>query len=354
MTTDQLHVAIAQTAPVLLNRIATTERVVQWIDAAGETFDRESEAANDRADSSSAANDRADSAASGAAATPSKKRLVAFGESFLPGYPFWLCRTDAARFLAPDQQAIHARYVAEGVTIEDGHLDSICDAARGNRTAVVLGVMERPRDRGQTLYCSAVTILADGSIASVHRKLMPTYEERLAWGIGDGAGLRTHRLDPFTLGSLNCWEHWMPLARAALHAQGEDVHVALWPGGERLTRNITRFAALEGRSFVISAGGLLRPEDVPLDVPHRDDMLKAGETMFYDGGSAIAGPDGEWIVEPVVGEERLITAVLDHAEVRKQRQTFDPAGHYARPDVLQLHVDRRRQSPAAFRDNDDD
>lgn len=141
----------------------------------------------------------------------------------------------------------------------------------------------------------------------------------------------------------------MPLARAALHAQGENLHVALWPGCERNTREITRFIAVEGRSYVLSASTLIRAEDVPAGIPERERFAAAGE-VFYDGGSCIAGPDGRWVVEPVVGREELIVADLEIDAVRRERQNFDPAGHYSRPEVLQLTVDRRRQSAARFID----
>ena len=141
--------------------------------------------------------------------------------------------------------------------LEAGHLDAVCTAARTHDLTVVLGIVERAPDRGgHTLYCSVVTIRHDGSIGSVHRKLMPTYEERLCWGPGDGHGLRVHELGAFTLGSLNCWENWLPLARTALYAQGEDLHVAIWPGSRRNTEDITRFIAQEARSFVVSASSV--------------------------------------------------------------------------------------------------
>lgn len=134
----------------------------------------------------------------------------------------------------------------------------------------------------------------------------------------------------------------MPLARAALHAAGEDLHVMLWPGSRELTSEITRFAAREGRSYVVSAGALLRAADIPADMPLRDAMADA--ELLYDGGSCIAGPDGEWVVEPQCGSEELIVAELDPARVFEERQNFDPSGHYARPDVLRLGVNRRRLS----------
>ncbi|MEM7623997.1 MAG: carbon-nitrogen hydrolase family protein [Planctomycetota bacterium] len=330
-----MKVGIAQMAPVFLDRRATLAKVEVWI---------------------------ADAGALGC-------ELLAFGEALVPAYPVWLDRTDGARFESDYQKQMHARYLEQGVAIPaadprissgtpqsgtvgsepgtpGGDLAGVCEAAAAHGVAVVLGVAERALDRGgHSLFCSRVFIGGRGDdagrVLSVHRKLMPTYEERLCWAPGDGAGLVTHRVGAFTAGALNCWENWMPTARAALYAQGEDLHVMLWPGAARLTRDLTRFVAREGRSFVVSAGALIREQDLPADLPDREGIASPGEVL-YDGGSCIAGPDGKWVVEPVVGEERLITAEFDHATVLAERQNFDPAGHYARPDILSLTLDRRR------------
>ena len=147
--------------------------------------------------------------------------LVAFGEALVPGYPLWLSRTGGARFDDGDQKRLFARYADQAVDLGAGQLDPVREAAAAGGVAVVLGIIERPAERGgHSLFCSRVVIDEDGELLSVHRKLVPTYEERLVWGPGDGAGLVTHRVGGFTLGALNCWENWMPLARAALHAQG--------------------------------------------------------------------------------------------------------------------------------------
>lgn len=136
----------------------------------------------------------------------------------------------------------------------------------------------------------------------------------------------------------------MPLARAALYAQGEDIHVAVWPGGIHNTIDITRFIAREARSYVLSASGLMRKSDIHGDIPHLDTILANSPDILANGGSCIAGPDGEWVVEPCLDEERLIVATIDHQCIRAERQNFDPAGHYARPDVIRLTLDSQRQN----------
>ena len=187
---------------------------------------------------------------------------------------------------------------------------------------------------------------------SPHRKLMPTYEERLSWAPGDGHGLEVHQVGPFTVGGLNCYENWMPLPRAALYAQGEDLHVALWPGNLRNTEETTRFLAREGRSHVLAVSGLMRKSDVPAGSP-AEAMLGRCPDVLADGGSCIAGPDGACIVRPVTGVEDLLVATLDHRMVRRERQNFDQAGHYSRPDVTRLVVNRQRQAIASFSDHAD-
>lgn len=307
---DLLKVGIAQIAPVWLNRAKTLDKVANYVHQA---------------------------AAEGC-------QLVAFGEALVPGYPFWIERTDGARFNSPIQKEIHAHYLQQAVQIEAGHLQGVCQAAAQHHIAVILGCVERAPDRGgHSLYCSLVYVDVQGIVQSVHRKLMPTYEERLTWSPGDGHGLQVHQLGAFTVGGLNCWENWMPLARTTLYALGEDLHVAIWPGGSHNTKDITRFIALEARSYVISASGLMRKEDFPAETPHLEHILANSSDTLANGGSCLAGPDGKWVIEPVIDEERLITATIDHSRVRGERQNFDPVGHYARPDVLQLTVDRGRQ-----------
>lgn len=311
MSSTRLTVALAQIAPAWLDRQKTTDKIVHWIDKAG----RES----------------AD--------------LVCFGEALLPGYPFWVERTDGARFESEVQKALYAHYASQSIVVERGDLEPVQAACRTHGIACYVGTMERAADRGgHSLYCSMVYVDATGEIRSVHRKLVPTYEERLVWAMGDGHGLRTHSLGPFTVGGLNCWENWLPLARAALYGQGEDLHVAIWPGNRRNTEDITRFVARESRSFVVSVSGLMRKADIGNDLPHGDLLVATADDLMADGGSCVAGPDGEWLLEPVTGEEQLSIVELDQTRVLEERQNLDVAGHYSRPDVTRLMLDRQRQS----------
>lgn len=313
---DILKVGLAQMAPVWLNREQTLEKVCSFIeDAASKNCE-----------------------------------LVVFGEALIPGYPFWVERTDGARFNSKVQKEIYAYYLEQGVQIEAGHLDKVCALAKQKKITVVIGTVERAPDRGgHSMYCTLVYINNNGLITHTHRKLMPTYEERLVWSIGDGHGLRVQKLKNFTAGALNCYENWMPLSRATLYGQGEDLHIAIWPGGLRNTENITRFIAQESRSYVISVSGLMRKTDIPSNIPHADLILENSEEILADGGSCLAGPDANWIIEPQVNTEGVLTAEIDYARVREERQNFDPAGHYSRPDVTQLLVNRDRNSIVKFK-----
>ena len=317
MPSTTLTIGLAQIAPVWLLRDETIDKVVTWI----------ARAAADRC------------------------ALVVFGEALVPGYPFWIERTDGARFNSDDQKTLYAHYVQQAVCIEAGDLDPVCQAASKHSIAVYLGIMERAPDRGgHSVYATMVYISSSGVIESAHRKLVPTYEERLVWASGDGHGLTTHALGAFTLGGLNCWENWLPLARSALYAQGEDLHVAIWPGNVRNTQDITRFIACEARAFVASASGVMRRQDIPDGLPEVDLLRECADEVMADGGSCLAGPDGEWLIEPAAGRECLLVADIDHRHVLMERQNLDVAGHYSRPDVTRLVVNRQRQSTAEFTD----
>lgn len=308
---NTLKIAMAQIAPIWLNKHATLDKIKNAVEEAA-----------------------------------SKKcELVVFGEALLPGYPFWLALTGGAEWNTDLNKSLHAHYVRNSICIEEGDLDAICELAKINHMAVYLGIIERPLNRGgHSIYASLVYINELGQIKSVHRKLQPTYDERLTWAPGDGHGLKVHALKAFSLGGLNCWENWMPLPRAALYGQGENLHIAVWPGSDHNTKDITRFIARESRSFVVSVSALMRKSDFPENTPYLSEILKSAPECLANGGSCIAGPDGEWIVEPVINKEGLIIQTIDVNKVIEERQNFDPVGHYSRPDVTKLIVNTERQS----------
>ena len=270
--------------------------------------------------------------------------LIVFGEALLPGYPFWLALTGGAEWDKKVNKELHAHYARNAIQIEAGELNGICKLASENNIAIYLGIIERAKNRGgHSLYCSLVYVNEKGEIKSVHRKLQPTYDERLTWAPGDGNGLKVHPLKEFTVGGLNCWENWMPLPRTALYGLGENLHIAVWPGSDHNTKDITRFIARESRSYVISVSSLMTRNDFPKNTPHLDSILENAPEILANGGSCIAGPDGEWIVEPVLQKEGLIIQTIDFNRIYEERQNFDAVGHYSRPDVTKLIVNRERQ-----------
>lgn len=312
---NKLKVGLAQIAPVWLNKEQTLQKVKDSISEAAEKA----------------------------------VELLVFGEGLVPGYPFWLALVGGAEWNTKVNKELHAHYVANAITIENNDLAAICTMAKSHKMAIYLGVIERPKDRGgHSIYAALVYIDQKGEIQSVHRKLQPTYDERLTWASGDGHGLKVHPLKAFTVGGLNCWENWMPLPRTALYGQGEDLHVAVWPGSNHNTKDITRFIARESRSYVLSVSSLMSRSDFPKDTPHLEKILKNAPEVLANGGSCIAGPDGEWLVPPVIGEEGIIIKELDFNRVLEERQNFDPVGHYSRPDVTKLIINTERQSTVEF------
>ncbi|NND25111.1 MAG: carbon-nitrogen hydrolase family protein [Flavobacteriaceae bacterium] len=312
---NKLKVGLAQIAPVWLNKEQTLQKVKDSISEAAEKA----------------------------------VELLVFGEGLVPGYPFWLALIGGAEWNTKVNKELHAHYVANAITIENNDLAELCTMAKSHKMAIYLGVIERPKDRGgHSIYAALVYIDQKGEIQSVHRKLQPTYDERLTWASGDGHGLKVHPLKAFTVGGLNCWENWMPLPRTALYGQGEDLHVAVWPGSNHNTKDITRFIARESRSYVLSVSSLMSRSDFPKDTPHLEKILKNAPEVLANGGSCIAGPDGEWLVPPVIGEEGIIIKELDFNRVLEERQNFDPVGHYSRPDVTKLIINTERQSTVEF------
>jgi nitrilase len=283
-------------------------------------------------------------------------QLVAFGESWLPGYPEWL--SYGVRWGEQLPKTLFGRFSRNSVTLHGPEIQAIAEAAGRLGVVVVLGVSERDdRFSHGTLFNTIVFIDESGRVRNVHRKPVPTYFEKMVWGLGDASGLRV--LDSPTVGrvaGMLCWENWMPLARFVLHAQGEQIHVALWPDVPEFNVLATRSYAFEGRCFVVSAGTRLLGSDVP------DDLRDVGafgpepvddQRVLLKGGSTVAGPDGCVIATAALGDD-LLYADLDLDRIAGEQQIMDVAGHYNRPDLFQLSINGSPMPQVTFlRDADD-
>jgi predicted amidohydrolase len=255
--------------------------------------------------------------------------LAAFSETWLPGYPFWVDRNAPVSFTA--------RYLANAVEVPGPTTDRLCTAAQDAGTDVVIGIAERDAHTQGTVYATLLFVGSEGTILGRHRKLKPTYRERTAWGEGDGAGLTVYERPYGKISGLNCWEHNMLLPGYALIAQGTQVHVAAWPGMST-SRHLflSRAFASQAGAYVIDVGAILSPD-------HVADELK-GLAATYTGVSHIIDPRGEILAGPAEGET-ILTASGSLDRVRAAKVVCDAAGHYARPDVFQLHVNRSPRRP---------
>jgi len=306
-----VRVAVVQHAPVLLDREATLARGVELLGEA---------------------------ARAGA-------RLVSFPETWVPGYPEWLWRLRPGGDYGLTGE-IHARLLDSAVELDAGQLQPLQDAAREHGVTVLVGVHERDgRFSRGTLYNTAVLIGPDGTILNRHRKLVPTNAERMVWGQGDGSGLRVVATPVGRVGSLICWENYMPLARFTLYAQGLDFYVApTWDAGSGWVSSM-RHIALEGRCWVLGNGTAMRGRDVPADFPNREQLFPDEDDWFNPGDSVVVGPDGRIVAGPLRNEHGILYADCDPAAAAVGRRTLDVAGHYGRPDVFRLEVRTEPRPP---------
>ena len=256
-------------------------------------------------------------------------RLVLFPETFVPVYP----SSRWARSLAvwgEGGKELWARLAQASITVPSADTERIGSTAREHGIVLAVGINELD---GGTLYNTLLVFTPDGELALRHRKLMPTNHERMVWGLGDGEGLATIETDLGRVGGLICWENLMPLARAALYESGLDIYLAPTADDEEPWQRSIRHIAREARAFVLSCCVYQRASSYPADV-----AIAEGPDLLGRGGSAIVGPDGEYLAGPLWDEEGILFADLEPDQLFAERQRFDPAGHYSRPDVLRLQV----------------
>lgn len=285
-----------------------------------------------------------------AEAAKRKAQLVVFPETWLPGYPAWLdtCR-DVARWDHQPMKKLYAQLISQSVTVPGMATEALGEAARRHNVTLVMGAHESvPVGAGRgTLYNSILTFGPTGELLNVHRKLVPTFNERLIWGAGDGSGLNVVETPVGRIGGLICWEHWMPMARQRLHMQSEDIHLALWPSVKEMYQIASRHYAFEGRCFVVSAGGIMRRSDLPAELEESVDLGPESEEFILNGGSSVIGPDGLYVAGPSFGAEVIILARINLERIREESLALDVTGHFNRPDLFDFRFRGEDQSIGA-------
>jgi len=262
--------------------------------------------------------------------------LVVFPEAFVPAYPSSVWAKELAGWSNPQAKAAFALLARESVEIPGPAADRLGEVAREHGVWLVTGVTEVDPERPGTLYNSLLFHDPEGRLALHHRKLVPTNHERLVWGPGDGRGLRAIETGLGRLGGLICWENYMPLARFSLYESGVEIYVASTADDSDAWQATLVHIARESRAFVVAPSHFQRASAYPEDFPLRDEL--EGIDVIGRGGSAILGPDGSYLAGPLYDDEGILYAQLEPARLAEERQRFDPAGHYHRPDVLELHV----------------
>ena len=306
MKTPNLKVGLAQYAPVHFNKEATLQKLKSIIEDAAKQ----------------------------------KVQLLAVGETWLSGYPAWLdYGTNISQWDAPEMKQAFIKMFESSITVPGVETNEVGKLASMHQMGIVLGINERVEEGpgNGTLYKSVLIFNEKGELAVHHRKLMPTFTEKLLYGLGNGEGLEATPVHGARVGALICWEHWMPLTRQAMHDSGEDIHVALWPNVHEMLQLSSKHYAFEGRSFVLAVGQIMKASEVPDGIALTKEF-EDPEKLLLKGGSCIIGPNGQFIVEPIFGEETLIVADIDISKVYGERMALDTSGHYSRPDVFKFKV----------------
>ena len=274
--------------------------------------------------------------------------LIVFPEAWLPGYPTFVWRLAPGAGMGKTD-ALYARLLANSVDLSKGGLKPIQDAAKEHGVVVVLGYQEVDgTNSGSTIFNSCAIIDADGRLANNHRKLMPTNPERMVWGFGDGSGLNVVETAVGRIGALICWENFMPLARYALYAQNIEIYVApTWDSGDMWQATMQHIAR-EGGCWVIGCATALEASDIPDDVLYRDELFPNKDEWVNPGDAVVYKPFGGLVAGPMHREKGLLIAEIDITMVQAARRKFDATGHYARPDVFSLSVNRAAMRPVSF------
>lgn len=308
-----MRVAIIQDGPIYLNAQATLDKTISFIK---------------------------DASTKGA-------ELIVFGENWFSGYPVWLdvC-TDVNLWDHEPVKQVWQKTFEEGLSVGSSIITQLQKSIKAAGLYVIMGANE-PITSGKgngTIYNTIYTFDRTGQLINHHRKLMPTYTEKLVHGLGDGAGLNVIETPHGRVGSLICWEHWMPLTRQAMHDEGEDLHIALWPFAKELHQLASRHYAHEGRCHVIAVGQVMHESELPQQLKLSDQIEIPENKLILRGGSAVYGPDGSIIQAPVYDKREVIYVDLDLSKGLSERMNLSVSGHYQRDDVFNLAVNKSRKA----------
>ena len=310
------QIAIVQTAPVFLDKTKTIELALCKIE---------------------------DAAKKGA-------KLVVFTESFIPGYPTWVWRLRPGGDWNLSEQ-LHERLLNNAVTMDSDDLNPLYDAAKKHQLTIVCGIEERDSQLSRTtLYNSVIVIGPDGSLLNKHRKLMPTNPERMVWGFGDGSGLKVVDSPAGRIGTLLCWENYMPLARYALYSQGVELYIApTYDSGDDWVSSLQHIAR-EGCCWVIGSGNLMKGSDIPDDFPEKENLYPDADEWINPGDSVVIAPGGQIVAGPLRQEDGILYCDIELEKAGIAKRALDVSGHYSRPDIFKLHVNTQQQSSVVFED----
>ena len=283
-----------------------------------------------------------------AEAAAADAELVVFSESFIAGYPAWIWRLRPGADWGLNEE-IHKRFLKNTVELDSDDLNPLYKAAQKHNMTVVCGLNERDNQFSQAMLFNTVVVIdPDGKLLNRHRKLMPTNPERMVWGMGDATGLKTVDSPVGRLGSLICWENYMPLARYALYSQGVEVYIApTYDSGDNWIGTLQHISR-EGRCWVVGCGNLLRGSDIPADFPERSTLYPNDDEWVNSGDSVVIAPGGEIVAGPLHQQDGILYCDIDHDRAAEAKRAMDVVGHYSRPDIFTLSINTKPQSPVKF------
>lgn len=278
-------------------------------------------------------------------AASKKVNLLVMGETWLSGYPSWLDHCpEVAQWNNEALKEVYSQFYDNSIAVGSNEFQQLSNLCKKHQIQVCIGVNEKVKQGpgNGTVYNSIFYIDEAGVLQNHHRKLMPTFTEKLLYGTGDGVGLKSVETSFGRVTASICWEHWMPLTRQALHDSGEHIHIALWPTVHDMHQIASRHYAFEGRCFVIAAGQMMKAGDFPARLKKPDYLTNQPDQWILNGGSCVIGPDGKYLLPPLFDKEELITLEINTQDVIKERMTLDTSGHYQRRDVFSFDVIQKR------------